>query len=78
MFHLVGIVWNDKLKFFGENIKVVDRFVTFEHFDAKYIVGKLENALKEGYKFRKEEYKETVYKSLKEGIYNTFKNKKIK
>lgn len=72
----VGIVWNDKLKMFGENIQQPERFVTHENFNAKYIVESLEKALKDGYHVNKEDYQQTVYASLKKGIENTLiKNK---
>lgn len=64
----VGIVWNNKLKMFGENIGVPERFITQENFKANYVVQKLEQALEEGYKYNKEEYKETVYGLLKDTI----------
>lgn len=64
----VGIVWNDKLKMFGENIQVEDRFVTFENFNAKCIVEKLEEGLKNGYNFNKKQYGDTVYQTLKDAI----------
>lgn len=64
----VGLVWNNKLKMFGENIKQPERFVTHENFKAEYLVERLEKALEEGYHIKQEEYQQTVYVSLKKGI----------
>lgn len=72
----VGIVWNDKLKMFGENIEIGDRFITIENFNAEYIVTKLEEALEKGYNISKEEYRKTVYQTLKNGIDMAFNKEK--
>lgn len=71
----IGIVWNSKLTKFGENIQVPERFVTHQNFKAEYIVEKLENALKEGFSYSKEEYKKTVYEYLKKGMDNSLNQK---
>ncbi len=71
----VGLVWNNKLKMFGENIRQPERFVTHENFKAEYIVERLEKALEEGYHIEQEEYQQTVYVALKKGIENTLVEK---
>lgn len=45
----VGLVWNDKLTFWGEQIGYPERFITFENFDAEAIVGLLMKSMELGY-----------------------------
>ena len=45
----VGLVWNDKMSAFAQNIGVPHRFLTYDKFDAKYIIQILEDALATGY-----------------------------
>lgn len=46
----VSLVWNDKLKFFGEQINHAERFFSKEDFEnPKMVVDKLELAMSEGY-----------------------------
>ena len=45
----VGLVWNDKLKLFGEDIGYPERFFDYEHFNAKTIVDAAIQANNEGY-----------------------------
>ena len=63
----VAICWNNKLKYFAENIHVPERIVEADRFRAETIMKEFEKALGNGYdlKFR-EEYKDTVRKSFEE------------
>lgn len=45
----VGLVWNNKLKLFGEDIGYPERFFDYEHFNAKKIVDAAIQANNEGY-----------------------------
>ncbi len=66
----LGLVWNDKLHFFGEQIGFPERFVKKENFnDPKFIVNTLEQAILQGYnKDIIEELKCRTKNSLKEFI----------
>lgn len=62
----VGLVWNSKLKMFGESIDYSERFIEKENFDSKYIVNQLLNSLNEGYtSILPEDYIKTEIDSLK-------------
>ncbi len=53
----VGLVWNRKLKMFGESIGYEERFIEVENFNDKFIVEILKKALQEEYnKISQEEY----------------------
>ena len=46
----IGLVWNEKLNYFGKLLNSVDNFINYPHLiDGKLIVDKLENALVSGY-----------------------------
>lgn len=45
----IGLVWNDKLSFFGRNIHAEENFIRCENFNADYIVQKAEQAMANGY-----------------------------
>lgn len=62
---VVGLVWNNKLSFFGKNIGHPERFITYEKFNKSYIIDKMENAINEGYdEGIMREYKNTVRDSI--------------
>ncbi len=66
----VGLVWNDKLNFWGETIHAPKRFFKHSNFNASMIVNGCLEAINEGYEEEnRENFKQTVYKSLKEGLY---------
>ncbi len=68
---VIGLVWNRKLKFFGQNIGLAERFVTVENFKADYIVEQLVAAINEGYN----ESEMTNFKStVKNSIHQTINN----
>lgn len=61
----IGLVWNKKLSFFGENIGKPDNFVLPEHFKASTIVTQMEKAIVSGYdQNRKKEFKTTILDSV--------------
>lgn len=45
----VGLVWNDKLSFFGENIGRPDNYIKPSDFNESFIVNQMELAIKNGY-----------------------------
>ncbi len=45
----VGLVWNEKMSFFGESIGVPHRFITKDNFTAEHIVNTFLDALEKGY-----------------------------
>ncbi len=54
----IGLVWNNKQKFFGEAIECPNRFIEHDKFNAEYILSELENAMDIGqYSLNNEEYK---------------------
>ena len=62
---VVGLVWNDKVRFFGEDIGVAHRFFDPKDFDPKAIVDACLGAIDEGYdQKRKETYKKTSLHSI--------------
>jgi len=64
---VIGLVWNDKLSFFGRQIGYPERFIETNDFDAKLIVDRMENALQEGYNQKEmQKYKATIKESIKE------------
>lgn len=63
----IGLVWNDKLTMFGENIGLLDNFITYDNFSSSYIVDRLKIAINEGYNhdiYKK--FKQTIKDSIKE------------
>ena len=66
----IGLVWNNKLKMFGQNIGYPERFIEVENFDEKNIVDKMEKAIMELY----EKIKPEVYRKSEEDSINKFLN----
>jgi len=63
----IGIVWNDKCTFWGNNIGFPARFFKHDNFDGKLIVNECLNAIKVGYHAEhRNSYRMTVYNSLKQ------------
>jgi polysaccharide pyruvyl transferase WcaK-like protein len=61
----VGIVWNDKLKFWGKYIGYPERYFLHHDFDGRKIVDELLKAIEVGYNEEaREDFKMTTYKSL--------------
>ena len=61
----VGIVWNDKCSFWGENIGYPERYFRHNEFDGRRIVDTCLKAIKEGYnEYARDEYKMSSYNSL--------------
>ena len=62
---VVGLVWNDKLKFFGENIGRPDNFITINNLSSEYIINQLQKATSEGYdKERRDKFRATIVNSI--------------
>ena len=62
----IGLVWNKKLKLFGESIGYSQRFFEFNDFNSKKIIDELEKSIKEKYtKIPLEEYRKGVKIYLK-------------
>lgn len=61
----VGLVWNDKLSYFGNNIGSPENFIEPCDFDAQIIVNQLEKAIESGYNQEiRESYRSTIKKSV--------------
>ncbi|CAH1538161.1 PS_pyruv_trans domain-containing protein [Vibrio rotiferianus] len=66
---VAGLVWNNKVKMFGDCIGYPDRFFTYEQFDAKSIVDRLMQSVEEGYEPKRyEQYRQTVNASINKMI----------
>ena len=65
----IALCWNNKLKFFAENIKVPERIIESDRFNIKDCMTEFYKALSNGYDpdFR-EKYKKSVYRSIKKII----------
>lgn len=61
---LVGLVWNQKQRFFGENIGLSDRFFDVSEFDAERIVKKLLCAIDVGYPDDMQAYRDSNTKEI--------------
>lgn len=60
----IGLVWNDKLTFFGNNIGRPENFIKHSNFEVNYIVDQLERAMKYGYNHEiKNQYRATIKNS---------------
>ena len=68
----VGLVWNEKLSFFGQNIGSPDNFIQPNLFDSTYIVNQVEKAAENGYdQQRKVDFKKSIMKNV-DFIINNF------
>ncbi len=78
----VGIVWNEKCAFWGDNIGCSDRFVRHHELEGKLLVNKLNLAMNYEYLYEnKYNYKKTIYTSLRKylsKIINQYTNGEIK
>lgn len=63
----VGLVWNDKMSYFGGSIGVPHRFITHDKLSGEYITDTFFDALDKGYdKEIKEREKQSAYESVKD------------
>ena len=70
----IGLVWNDKLKMFGESIQYPERYFEVKDFNANKIVESLERAIEEGYsKISPEDYRKTVKEELERFLVTYYK-----
>ena len=61
----IGLVWNDKLSFFGENIGRLDNFIKPTEFNESFIVSQMELAIKQGYNQEiRDQYRDTIKTSV--------------
>jgi polysaccharide pyruvyl transferase WcaK-like protein len=66
---VVGLVWNNKVKMFGECIGYPERFFSHQDFDANKIIDRLTLSVSEGYEPNHyEQYRETVNTSINKMI----------
>ncbi|HGS4997245.1 polysaccharide pyruvyl transferase [Vibrio parahaemolyticus] len=66
---VVGLVWNNKVKMFGECIGYPERFFSHQDFDANEIIDRLTLSVAEGYEpIHYERYRETVNTSINKMI----------
>ena len=65
----VGLVWNDKLTFWGKRIGYPERFLTVEHFTGKEIADCLQKSLQEGVKQKSRHFQSSTYKPLKKFVH---------
>jgi len=63
----VGLVWNEKLKFFGETIGYPERFVEVKDFKADLLISKINQAIIEG-------YNEDLYLEYKNSVKSSLQN----
>lgn len=63
----IGIVWNDKLNFFGKSIGFPQRFINVDNFHPEKIVTELEQAIQTGYSEElRSQQQAMTYNSIKE------------
>lgn len=71
----IGLVWNDKCRFWGENIGFPQRYFESNNLDGRLIVKECIDAMQNGYKeYTREPYKMSVYNSLKRYLINLVNN----
>lgn len=73
----VGLVWNNKMTFWGEKIGYPKRFVQSEELEAQYVAQLCEESLKEGTRKPSYQMKRSVYKELRYFV-RQYCKKKIK
>lgn len=65
----VGLAWNDKLLYWGEEIKAPELFFDFDRMDYNEVINSLEKAIENGYDQQyKEEFRKSIYNFLEESI----------
>lgn len=70
----VGLIWNEKCSFWGENIGFKNRYFRYNEFNGKSMVNALAKAIEEGYHEEyRELYKNTTYHSLEKFLGNFLK-----
>jgi polysaccharide pyruvyl transferase WcaK-like protein len=61
----IGLVWNDKLKLFGEKIGSPSYFITHENFNETLIINKLQEAMTRGYE---KNIRDNFRKTIKDNV----------
>lgn len=64
----VGLVWNDKLKFWGERIGYPERFLTKDHFTGEEIADCLQKSIQQGIRRQTRSFRNSAYKPLKKFV----------
>ena len=65
----VGLAWNDKLLYWGKEIKSPELFFDFDKMDANEVINSLEEAIGKGYDQQfKENFRKSIYSFLEESI----------
>ncbi len=64
----IGLVWNDKLTFWGERIGYPERFLTTDDFQADRIVDVMDQSVQQGVKKRGKSFDNSVYHPLKKFV----------
>ena len=64
----IGLIWNNKLTFWGEKIGYPERFLTAEHFNATEIADRLEVSLRQGVQQKGFFFRQSVYWHLKKFV----------
>lgn len=67
----IGLVWNDKLKLFGEKIGNSSYFITHENFNDAFIFDNFRKAIEQGYdKSLRDNFRNTIKESIDSIVYN--------
>mgnify|MGYP002627944569 CR=1 FL=1 len=65
----IGLVWNNKLTFFGKNINAEDYFIQKEDFTLSYMLRILETSFEKGYgKARRKEFRALILDEISNNI----------
>lgn len=67
----IGLVWNNKLTFFGKNINAEDYFIQKDNFSPSYILHMLETSIAKGYdQVRRKEFRALILDEISNNIKN--------
>lgn len=67
----IGLVWNNKLTFFGKNINAEDYFIQKDNFSPSYILRMLETSIDKGYdQVRRKEFRALILDEISNNIKN--------
>lgn len=72
----VGLVWNDKLSFFGKNIGASEYYLTCDKFQTDTIINAMETAINNGYNQKlKEQFRNTIIQDIRQNVNFLLSNK---
>ena len=67
----IGLVWNNKLTFFGKNINAEDYFIQKDNFSPSYILRMLETSIDKGYdQVRRKEFRALILDEILNNVKN--------